>query len=220
LTQLRELFLDQNSLTSLPDSIGQLKSIEWLTITDNQLTSLPEAIGQMTRLTNLFVSGNQLTSLPESLSQLKRLRRLDVSNNQLAALPPWLRALKSLRELHVYGNPRLRLPRSVVGKRVYGGSDSDQPQGRSILDYYFRARLAQGRRPLLEAKLILVGRGEVGKTSLVRRLISNKFFRREDRTQGIRITQWPLTVKRGEQVSMHVWDFGGRISCMRRISSF
>src|SRR5207302_1957496 len=48
------------------------------------------------------------------------------------------------------------------------------------------------KRPLNEGKLILVGRGEVGKTSLVRRLVENQFNEGESKTQGIRITNWLL----------------------------
>jgi internalin A len=64
-------------------------------------------------------------------------------------------------------------------------------------------------RPLDEGKLILVGRGEVGKTSLVNRLIKNKFRGDEAKTQGINITKWPL--KAGtDTFHLHVWDFGGQ----------
>lgn len=203
LTWLVHLFLSRNPLTSLPASITRLKSLEVLLIDHNQLTSLPESIGLMTRMVILAARGNRLTSIPESLGQMRGLNTLLLSDNHLVQLPPSLRALKSLRWLELGGNPRLQLPHSLA-------SAETKRNVSAILDYYFRTRLAQERRPLHEAKLILVGRGEVGKTSLVRRLVTNKFSRREDRTQGIRITQWPLTVKRGEQVNMHVWDFGGQ----------
>ena len=55
-----------------------------------------------------------------------------------------------------------------------------------ILDYYCRPK-----RPLLEAKLILVGRGAVGKTSLVNRLVHNTFGK-EKKTEGIKITGWDV----------------------------
>jgi putative ribosome biogenesis GTPase RsgA len=45
----------------------------------------------------------------------------------------------------------------------------------TILDYYFRER----KEPLNEAKLVLVGQGRVGKTSLVKRLVAGKFDERE-----------------------------------------
>ena len=57
--------------------------------------------------------------------------------------------------------------------------------------------------------MILIGRGEVGKTSLVKRLLGKGFDPKQDKTQGIRIDQWPLTI-RDEEILLHIWDFGGQ----------
>lgn len=65
-----------------------------------------------------------------------------------------------------------------------------------------------GSRPLNEAKLILLGRGEVGKTCLVNRLVYD-WFGRTGMTRGVQITQWPVE-SGGETVRLHVWDFGGQ----------
>ena len=68
---------------------------------------------------------------------------------------------------------------------------------------------AKEKRALNEGKLILVGRGEVGKTSLVRRLTKDDFKGDESKTQGINITAWPLDCQ-GTTVRLNVWDFGGQ----------
>ena len=65
------------------------------------------------------------------------------------------------------------------------------------------------KRPLNEGKLILVGRGEVGKTSLVRRLVDNEFRGDESKTQGINITNWSLDLP-PETFRLNIWDFGGQ----------
>ncbi len=57
-----------------------------------------------------------------------------------------------------------------------------------ILEYYFRVR--GGRRPLNEAKLILVGRGAVGKTSIVQRLVDNQFDPYEKKGICLRRDSW------------------------------
>ena len=67
----------------------------------------------------------------------------------------------------------------------------------------------KAKQPLNEGKLILVGRGEVGKTSLVRRLSKKEFRGDESKTQGINITTWPLKLG-SETIQMNVWDFGGQ----------
>jgi hypothetical protein len=72
-----------------------------------------------------------------------------------------------------------------------------------------RARSRARKRPLNEGKLILVGRGEVGKTSLIKRLVENEFNEDESKTQGIRITNWFL-MHRANTFRLNVWDFGGQ----------
>ena len=64
-------------------------------------------------------------------------------------------------------------------------------------------------RPLNECKLILVGRGEVGKTSLVKRLVENNFDGNESKTQGIKITTWFVPCHTGN-LRLNIWDFGGQ----------
>jgi internalin A len=64
-------------------------------------------------------------------------------------------------------------------------------------------------RPLNEGKLILVGRGEVGKTSLVRGLVDGTFKGDESKTQGINITPCFFMHNR-ETFRLNVWDFGGQ----------
>ena len=54
-----------------------------------------------------------------------------------------------------------------------------------------------------------MGRGGVGKTSLVNRLVRNEFDPNSAKTEGIKITQWPVSVE-GESVRLNVWDFGGQ----------
>ena len=115
-----------------------------------------------------------------------------------------------MQQLYLHGNGALGLPPEVLGPTVemlYTGKSRPAPAA-DILDYYFRTR--QEARALLEAKLILVGFGEVGKTCLVNRLVHDAFNPQEPETPGINITQWPLRLPAGEDIRLHVWDFGGQ----------
>jgi internalin A len=49
----------------------------------------------------------------------------------------------------------------------------------------------------------------VGKTSLAKRLIFEKFDPEEKKTEGINIDRWEVPIN-GEQVRLNVWDFGGQ----------
>jgi internalin A len=207
LTRLSTLNLSNNQLTSLPESIGQLTRLSTLNLSNNQLTSLPESIGQLTQLRILNLSNNQLTSLPESVGRMANLGWLYLDDNKLTGLPESLRNLRLLERLYLHDNDALNLPAEVLGVRW------QEPPYRAanpvkLLDYYFRVR--GRRRPLNEAKLILLGRGAVGKTSLVNRLIHKRFKPGEEKTEGICITEWPLRLNDKEDVRLNVWDFGGQ----------
>jgi internalin A len=174
-----------------------------LNLSNQALTELPESITQLSQLQSLMLDGNRLTTLPESLARLSQLQLLSLINNRLTMLPEALQKLPKLEELYLHGNEALGLPMEVLG------SPSKSVKPSAILDYYFRTRVGE-RRPLNEAKLILVGRGAVGKTSIVNRLV-HETFTDEKKTEGIKITEWSLKVgEKRDKVRLNVWDFGGQ----------
>lgn len=85
--------LEHKNLTSLPESIGNLKSLKILNLKGNKLTSLPEIFSNMPNLKKLNLGCNQLTSLPESMRNLTCLEFLDLSKNQLTLLPEFIKKL-------------------------------------------------------------------------------------------------------------------------------
>ncbi|HEY2913658.1 MAG TPA: COR domain-containing protein [Candidatus Angelobacter sp.] len=213
LNQLQALYLGYNQLTNLPESLGQLSQLYGLNLNNNQLTNLPESLGQLSQLHNLDLSDNQLTALPEWLGHLSHLRNLFLENTRLTALPESLEALPSLTQLFLHGNSGLSIPDEILGPtwiEVYGPKGTKPKLAKEILNYYFGKQA--GARPLNEAKLILVGQGGVGKTSLVKTLTGQKFKKTEKTTQGIKIKDWscPRDSKNKGNVSVHIWDFGGQ----------
>ncbi|MAG37481.1 MAG: serine/threonine protein kinase [Dehalococcoidia bacterium] len=209
LAQLQELHLSGNPLTVLPEWLGQLSQLQSLNVAGNQLTAVPEGLGQLSQLQSLDLQVNQLTALPDWLGRLTRLQSLDLVDNQLEVLPNALRELSALRELYLHGNPMLGLPPEVLGPARDEVQLPNRPPAAptEILEYYFRTRGEP--QPLNEAKLILVGHGFVGKTSLVNRLVHDTFDEGEKQTEGIQITPWPIQLG-DEDVRLHIWDFGGQ----------
>jgi internalin A len=132
------------------------------------------------------------------LGQLKELQTLDLRDNQLTALPESLRQLEQLKWLYLEGNPKLNLPPSIL--------KTANPQ--AILTFYFNQR-KQGVEPLNEVKLLLVGHGRVGKTSLSKALRSFIHNPLEPETLGIERHSLSLTAC-GVAFTAHVWDFGGQ----------
>jgi internalin A len=211
LAQLQSLGVSYNGLAALPESIRRLVQLQFLDIRRNVLAALPEWIGRLARLRSLDVGGNRLAALPESIGRLAQLQFLDASGNQLQSLPNALSRMRGLEEIFLHDNTRLGLPPEVLGPTSKDVSSSKAMAAKpaDILDYYFRLR--GGKRQLNEAKLILVGRGGAGKTSLVNCLLGYPFDPHESKTEGIRITPWTVEVGANrDSVQLNIWDFGGQ----------
>lgn len=133
---------------------------------------------------------------------------LDLTDLELKVLPESMGQLGQLHRLFLLYNPGLGIPPEVLGStwEEVLGDQGKSANPASILEYYFRSRVS---RPLNEAKMIMVGRGGVGKTSLVQRLVHGSFNPREKKTDGIAITSWQVKI-RDDYVRLNIWDFGGQ----------
>ena len=195
LTNLTELRLSYNQLTALPPEITNLTVLD---LSRNQLTALPPEISKLTNLTALGLSSNQLTALPPEISKLTNLTKLRLSYNQLTALPPEISKLTNLTALGLSENPLESPPPEIVERGI-----------EAIFDYL--RKIPEEAIEQNEAKLILVGQGDVGKTCLAKRLIYDEFI--EDKTtEGIDILEWGITAPTPEEegIRLNVWDFGGQ----------
>jgi len=72
LVNLKSLCLDNNELTSVPDSFEKLVNLESLMLRQNRIESLGGALNNLSRLTFLHISSNKLSSLPEDICGLIR----------------------------------------------------------------------------------------------------------------------------------------------------
>ncbi|MCE4058566.1 COR domain-containing protein [Pseudomonas sp. Au-Pse12] len=100
------------------------------------------------------------------------------------------------------------------GLYVVSDTLSDPPfeillHGADAINNYYIERAKQSL-PLNELKVILVGNGGAGKTSLVKRLMGERFDAKEKQTHGINIKKWALSTNDGVEVKLNFWDFGGQ----------
>jgi len=196
LKNLTALGLSYNQLTQLPTEIRELKNLEALFLSNNQLTQLPTEIGDLKNLEKLDLSNNNLTQLPREIAKLKNLKELYISGNQLTQLPQEIEELTNLNNLDFNNNP-LTVPPEIISKGM-----------KAILTYLKQSRTTENN----EAKLILVGDGEVGKTCLAYRLINSNFLRDSKITEGINISKWeiPSPDSGSSNIKLNIWDFGGQ----------
>ncbi len=233
LINLEILNLSDSQLTVLPTEIGSLRKLRYLLCGENQIETIPEEIGQLQNLEALTFGTYAYTFENEQQNTVLKIRDSYLApefvvNNQIRVVPKEILELKKLWSLDFRGNP-LPIPPEILRK-------TNEPQ--IILNYYFslspfvRLKTEQvivdapagpftGALPLNETKLLVVGQGAVGKTSIVHRIVSNDFNLKEDKTDGISISQWhvdggvlkeivpdlegPLS-----KIKLNIWDFGGQ----------
>ncbi|MBI5916764.1 MAG: TIR domain-containing protein, partial [Bacteroidetes bacterium] len=89
-------------------------------------------------------------------------------------------------------------------------------QGNEAILKYFADKAKQGEEKLYEAKIVVVGAGESGKTTLIQKLLNPAHpvpNPADKRTEGIHVTSYPF---RGEVkgaakgLTAYLWDFGGQ----------
>mgnify|MGYP001187658034 CR=1 FL=1 len=219
LKSLTTLIISYNQLTQLPPEITELKNLTILVLNGNQLTQLPPEITELKNLTILVLSENQLTQLPPEILELKNLTRLHLSGNKLTQLPSEIKELKNLTELELSRNKLIQLPIEIteltkISKLTLSENPLISPTPEiasmgveAVYSYLKQPKTTENN----EAKLILVGNGEVGKTCLANRLITDKF--EEDKiTEGINISEWiTFSPDSGDsKIKLNIWDFGGQ----------
>jgi hypothetical protein len=205
LSKLEALCLHDCRLDSIPDWIGNLRSLRFLGIGGNQLADLPDSIGELQQLTTLFLGytagdGNPLVRLPDCVRRLKNLEMLMLAKCRLTDLPNWILEFTKLKQIELASNP------------VNSELAAAYKQGLDAVKAYLRAK-ADGQIVLNEAKLILIGEGEVGKFCLLDAL-QDEPFQKHSSTHGIEIKPVRVTHSGDDgsetEISLNTWDFGGQ----------
>lgn len=119
---LRVLGLGGNALTSLPEEVRDLTSLEALYLENNRFQTIPASLGLPPKLRDLRLDGNMLTVFPPPITKLRLLNRLGLSRNQIREVPREIRRLLNLVELdldyNLIGPEHLPQQEMVVLKKL------------------------------------------------------------------------------------------------------
>lgn len=125
LTYVEDLWLYGNSLTSLPSEIGNLSNLMLLNLESNGLSTIPPEIGNLAGLTVLELGFNNLSNLPQEIGRLYNLVVFKANDNNLTVLPSSVGGLMSLNHLNLFNNKLTTLPDSIVNLVTWDTLDLD-----------------------------------------------------------------------------------------------
>jgi Leucine-rich repeat (LRR) protein len=206
LTNLTVLSLHNIQISDV-SAIANLTNLTTLYLSNNQISDV-SAIAHLTNLTKLGLSNNQISDV-SAIANLTNLTTLDLENNRMNQIPGAIEQFKQLEKLDLRGNP-INIPPDMLAPKA----GETWPDARLILDYYFRTQDPNQAMQLYEVKLLIVGEGGSGKTSLARKLLDSDYqllAETEDTsTEGIDILRWEFIGRNQQLYRINIWDFGGQ----------
>ncbi|KAL3862611.1 hypothetical protein ACJMK2_008567, partial [Sinanodonta woodiana] len=179
------------------------KTYKRVNLVNSATGGFPPVLLNMKSLRSLNLSYHGLRYIPDDIKQLSSLTELNLSNN------PYLETLSAelggipLKSLILNECPALKTPPKEIVSRGFV----------AVFGYLKRLRL--GSVPCKRTKLMLVGLGGAGKTSLVRAVTSPNYQAYMDYgesiTDGIDIMDWQVPLMDEPlPLTYSVWDFAGQ----------
>jgi GTPase SAR1 family protein len=200
--KLRRLELKRNNLKTIPDKIKQLHRLEYLDISDNYLERICDGILELRELRDLVIHRNRIQSIPKSINRLLHLRSFIAYNNRIKIIPKEILELEKLTDVKLNDNRIVNVPDGIFTQR----------NAMNALRMYFDSiENSENTSILYEGKIILLGNGHAGKTTLLKNLVEPCGLDSHDSTLGLDIEEWELfSIEKQKNVKFRIWDFGGQ----------
>ncbi|SDX95264.1 COR domain-containing protein [Flavobacterium degerlachei] len=229
---LSYLDLGSNEISQL-SILKNFKKLRFLGLRNNKIVDI-SPLAELINIENLFLWNNQISDI-NILSNLHDLNNLDLGNNRITDISS-LSNLNSLTHIDISSNKisDLRPLEKFIVKNfdiIYDQFDLDEEleniiyiqynhftippievieQGNETIIQYFEDARTYNLKSLNECKLIFVGDGGLGKTSLMKKIIGMPYTK-EETTHGINKKTWSeIKNKEGEDIRVNLWDFGGQ----------
>ena len=177
---------------------------------------------------------DRLLYVPTFIRKFQELRTLAFSQSSIPlSLPDWIAELPELERLMLAGRIQ-SIPYSLVKTRIPFVTDMQElpsdrryilldgvmleegdislfSQSREVIEAYYRGREDRARQSVRECKVIFLGKGGAGKSSLIQRMEfpEQELDPNSLPTNGVSVTKWNVTAPDGP-MSLRVMDFGGQ----------
>lgn len=165
-----------------------------------------DLISELSNLQFLILFGfSKLSDIPSTILNLTNLMALAIGDCPPFRIPKEIVQLANLKYLYVeHDTEVINIPREIYSKQTYS----------AIRNYFVSLSESSETSYLYEAKLVFVGRGFAGKTSLIRKLTipDYKLEKNIKSTEGIDIKYWDLDIslEKSNNFRFNIWDFGGQ----------
>ena len=112
-----------DTIYTLPESIGNWTSLSGLYIEWNRISTLPESFNMLKELRSLYISNNILGSIIADIDSLSHLTYLDLGYNEIDSLPSSLCSLSELEYLWLFNNNLNAVPDCICSMNIDWNSD-------------------------------------------------------------------------------------------------
>lgn len=195
--------------------LGKLIKLKELDLSNNEISDYG-FLSKLTELTHLNLKNNNLNDFDINkrlqLNWLRSLETIDFSNNEISNLQPFLFLLKKGMSIDLKEDHFWKLKNQICFKNnpINNPPIEILRQNTEFIINYFEKLEIEGVDYIYEGKLTLVGDGGAGKTSLQQRIINKNsdLPKHEERTRGIKVSNWNFKDKDDEKYTVNIWDFG------------
>ena len=206
--------------------ISLLPQLQTISISGTRVSDLSFMIN-LTNLFDIILNDNLISELPD-LSNLVNLRFFTIENNKLVDISI-LESLNSKVELKLSSNNikiiskkmadrlelltkhKIYLNNGIIYNPLEFPPTSVIELGPETVQNYYEAAEQFDHAPLSEGRVIVIGDGSAGKSSLIEKVLYGTFEKGRAQTNGIKIEHFHLQhPEDNRDLVFHIWDFGGQ----------
>lgn len=110
---LNILDLSSLSLSTLPDVLGRMHHIQYLSIANNKFSEIPRSLANLVNLREFNISNNVLKEVPDNIQEFKKLELFNAACNQIERVSKKLAYLPKIKKVMLSHNRILKFPGKI-----------------------------------------------------------------------------------------------------------